>query len=35
MTKPLAILGDVCCAEWNINLNTLKEVLLLAVEIAR
>ncbi len=35
MRKTLVLLDDVSCAERNINLNTLKEVLLLVVEIAR
>jgi len=33
MTKPLVILDDTCCAERNINSDTFKEVLLLALEI--
>lgn len=35
MLKPLALLDDVCCEGRNINLVTLEQVLLLAVEIAR
>ena len=34
-SKSYEILSDICCAERNINQDTLREVLLLALEIAR
>ncbi|MBW1697945.1 MAG: DNA integrity scanning protein DisA nucleotide-binding domain protein [Deltaproteobacteria bacterium] len=35
MIQPLSLLSDVCCADREINLITLENVVLLAVEIAR
>ena len=35
MMKPLSLLSEACCAEREINLTTLEQVLLLAIEIAR
>lgn len=35
MTKPIPLLHDVCCEERHVNLDTLEQVVLLAVEIAR